>query len=87
MIQAIKERKKRRHGKGIRPTLYLSETVLLGVHLKHVHIYMCDIEVAKMPVSVMTTTSSDGSLTTATLGSNQTVHDVAECSATHDTMP
>ena len=45
-------------------TLYMSETVSLGIHMKHVQRYMCDIGMGKMSVSVMTTMP----------GSNETLH-------------
>ena len=52
MIQAITGC--RRHGKGI--TLYMSETVYLGIDLKHAHFQMCDI-------AAMTTTIPGEGLT------------------------
>ena len=60
------------HGKGI--ALYMSETVSLGTHLKHVHRKGCDIRVGKMSVSCMTISHPADSLTGVTHGSKQTLH-------------
>ena len=41
----------------------MCETESLGIHLKRVHSYMCEVVVGERSVSVITTTSPDGSLT------------------------
>ena len=54
----------------------MSDTLSLGIQLKHVHRCMCDKGVGKMPVWVMTTMSPDDRLTTVTHESNQMLHNV-----------
>ena len=68
MIQATKDQDAM--GSGITPYICLSETVSMGIQLKHVPRRMFDTGVGKMSVSVMTITSLDDNLTTAKHGSN-----------------
>ena len=69
MIHATKHQNAMRRG----IFLHMSETLSLGIHLgMYTGIYVT--EVSKMSVSVMTTTSPDDSLTTATHRSNQTLN-------------
>ena len=66
--------------------MYMSETVSLEIHLKHVHSHVCDIGVGEMSVSVTTPTSPGDGLKTAWTQPNAVQH-VVEWSATHAAVP